>query len=74
MDARSSLIETKSSRKQSSFLAEMPLIKLIGTANWQSPVIALNFLPLCHRNTRLRCILTKQTTLTRIFLLYYELF
>ena len=36
----SSLTETKSSRKVSSFPAEMPLIKLIGAANRQSPVIA----------------------------------
>ena len=32
--------ETKSSRKESSFPAEEPLIKLIGAANSQSPVIA----------------------------------
>ena len=32
-DPRSSLRETKSSRKESSFAAEMPLIKLIGEAN-----------------------------------------
>ena len=49
---------TKSSRKESSFAAEMPLIKLIGAANLQSPVIARKFLPWCHRNTRLGCVLT----------------
>ena len=37
--------ETKWSRKESSFLAEMPLIKLLGVANLQSPVIARKFLP-----------------------------
>ena len=57
-DTRSSLAETKSSRKESSFPAEMPLIKLIEAANLQSPVIARKFLPLCHRNSRLGCVLT----------------
>ena len=33
------------------FPGEMPLIKLIGAANLQSPVIARKFLPLCHRNS-----------------------
>ena len=37
--------ETKSSRKESSFPAEVPLIKLLGVANLQSPVIAGKFLP-----------------------------
>ena len=37
--------------------AEMPLIKFIGAANRQSPLIARKFLPLCHRNTRLACVL-----------------
>ena len=57
-DPRSSLTETKSSRKESSFPAEMPLTKLTGVANRQSPVIAPQFLPLCHRNTSLGCVLT----------------
>ena len=35
MDPRSSLTETKSSRKESSFPAEMSLIKLLGTATLQ---------------------------------------
>ena len=52
-DPRSSLTETKTSRKESSFPAEKPLIKLIGVASRQSPVIARKFLPSCHRNTRL---------------------
>ena len=37
--------------------AEMPLRKFIRAANRQSPVITLKFLPLCHRNTRLGCVL-----------------
>ena len=57
-DSRSLLTETKSSRKESSFPAEMPLIKSILVANRQSPVIARKFLPLCHRNTSLGCVLT----------------
>ena len=39
-DPRSSLTEMKSSRTESSFPAEMPLIKLTEAANLQSPVIA----------------------------------
>ena len=42
------ITEKKSSRKESSFLAEVPLIKLIraaNLANLQSPVIARKFLP-----------------------------
>ena len=57
-DLRSSLTETKSSQKESSFPAGMPLIKLIWVANLQWPMIARKFLPLCHRNTRLGCVLT----------------
>ena len=37
------LTRTGLHRKESSFLAEVPLIKLIGVANLQSPVIAQNF-------------------------------
>ena len=37
--------EIKSSRKESSFPAEVPLIKFTGTANLQSPVTAPKFLP-----------------------------
>ena len=58
MDLLSSLTETKSSQRESSFPAGMPLIKLIGVANLQWPVIARKFLPLCHRDTRLGCVLT----------------
>ena len=58
MDLRSSLTETKSSQRVSSFPAGMTLIKLIGVANLQWPVIARKFLPLCHRDTRLGCVLT----------------
>ena len=57
-DLRSSPTETKSSRKESSFLAGMPLIKLIGAANLQSLMIARKFLPLCHGDTRLGRVLT----------------
>ena len=39
-DPRWSLTETKSSRKESSFRAKMPLITLIGAANLQSPSLA----------------------------------
>ena len=45
MDPRSSLKETKSSRKESSFLAELPLIKSVGAANRQSPAKICDFLP-----------------------------
>ena len=57
-DPRSSLTKTKSSRKESSFLAVMRLIKSVGASNLHSPVIARKFLPLCYRNTRLGCLLT----------------
>ena len=84
-DLRSSLTETKSSQKESSFPAGMPLtkliwvanlqwpmiagkfpgfpagmplIKLIWVANLQSLMIARKFLPLCHGDTRLGCVLT----------------
>ena len=39
-DTYGKVTETKSSRKESSFPDEEPLIKLIGAANFQSPVIA----------------------------------
>ena len=54
MDPGSSLSETKSSRKESSFLAEMPLIKSEGAANRQSPLILRKFVVLYHRNTKIR--------------------
>ena len=41
---------------------EMLLIKLMGTANRQSSVIARKFVPLYHRNTRLGCVLTNATS------------
>ena len=37
------ITETKSSPTESSFSTEVPLIKLIGPANLQSPVIARKF-------------------------------
>ena len=39
------IMEMKSSHKESSFLAEVPLIKLIGAANFQSPVTGQKFQP-----------------------------
>ena len=39
------ITEMKSSRKETSFLAEVPLIKLIGAANFQSPVTGRKFQP-----------------------------
>ena len=53
-DPRSSLTETKSSRKESNFPAEMPLIKSVGAANLQSPVKPRKFVALYHRNTKIR--------------------
>ena len=47
-------METKSSRKESSFLAELPLIKLVEAANRQSPTKPRKFVALCHRNTKIR--------------------
>ena len=38
------IMEMKSSQKESSFPAEVPLIKLIGAAKLQSPVMARKFL------------------------------
>ena len=42
-DIYGKVTKTKSSRKESSFPAEEPLIKLIGAANFQSPVRARKF-------------------------------
>ena len=56
IDYRSAFV-TRVERTQVFLPAEMPLITLIGTANWQSLVIARKFLPYCHRNTRLGCVL-----------------
>ena len=53
MYPRSSLTETKSSRKESSFPAEMPLIKSVGFANRQSPPIPRKFVAVYHRNTKI---------------------
>ena len=53
-DPRSSLTETKSSRKDSNFPAEMPLIKSLGAANLQSPVKPRKFVALYHRNSKIR--------------------
>ena len=50
----SSLTETKSRRKESSFPAEMPLIKSVGVANRQSLSIPRKFVALYHRTTKIR--------------------
>ena len=52
-DPRSSLTETKSSRKESSFPAKMPLIRSVGAANRQSPATPRKFVALYHRNTKI---------------------
>ena len=47
----------------------MPLIKVIGAANLQSPVkpvIARKYLPLRHRNTRLECVQTNAISKHRV--------
>ena len=54
MYPRSSLTETKSSRKESSFPAEMPVKESVGVANRQSPPIPRKFVALYHRNTKTR--------------------
>ena len=53
-DPRSSLTEELTSRKESSFPGEMPLIKSVGAANRQSPPIPRKFVALYHRNTKIR--------------------
>ena len=53
-DPRSSLTETKSSRKESSLPAEMPLLKSVGAAYSQSPPIPRKFVALYHRNNNSR--------------------
>ena len=47
-------------------MAEVPLIKLIGVANLQSPVTAEIFRPKSHRDTRLGCALTNAITFAAI--------
>ena len=53
-DPRSSLTETKSSRKESSLPAGMLLIKSVGAANRQSPAMLREFVALYQRNTKIR--------------------
>ena len=57
-DLRSSLTETKSSQKESSFPAGMPLIKLIWVANLQWPMIARKFSAFVPQEHQIRCVLT----------------
>ena len=45
---------TKSSRKLSSFPAEMPPIKSVGAANRQSSAVPRKFVALYHSNTKIR--------------------
>ena len=55
-DPRSSLTETKSSRKESSFPAEIPLTKSVWAVNRKSQVApnTRKFVALYHRNTKIR--------------------
>ena len=53
-DPRSSLTETKSNRKESTFSAKMPVIKSVGAANRQSPATPRKFVALYHRTTKIR--------------------
>ena len=53
-DPRSSLTETKSSRKESSLPVGMLLIKSVGAANRQSPAMLRKFVALYQRNTKIR--------------------
>ena len=53
---RSTLTETKSSRKESSFPAEMSLTKSVGAVNRKSQVApnTRKYVALYHRNTKIR--------------------
>ena len=55
-DPRSSLTETKLSRKESSRPAEMPLTKSVGAVNRKSQVApnTRKFVALYHRKTKIR--------------------
>ena len=53
-DTYGKVTETKSSRKESSFPDEEPLIKLIGAANSQSPVRARKFSALVPQEHQIR--------------------
>ena len=55
-DPRSSLKETKLSRKESSRPAEMPLTKSVGAVNRKSQVApnTRKYVALYHRNTKIR--------------------
>ena len=69
MDPRSSLTEQNSSLEESSFLAKMPLLKSLGAAYWQSPVIPRKFVALYHRNNNIRMRFDEHDYLTREALL-----
>ena len=66
-DLRSSLTETKPSRTESSFPAEMPLIKLVGVPNRQSPPIPRKFVALHHRNTKVTMRSDERDTSTEMY-------
>ena len=51
-------------KKESSFLAEMSLIKSVGAANWQSPVIPWKCVALYNRNTKIRMCSDKHNNTT----------
>ena len=63
---RSSLTESKSSRKESSYSVEMLLIKSVGAANRQSPTIPRKFVALYHRNTKLWILPVKRDKVTKM--------
>ena len=65
-DPRSSLTESKSSRKESSYSVEMSLIKSVGAANRQSPTIPRKFVALYHRNTKLWILPVKRDKVTKM--------
>ena len=54
MDHARPLRKRNSSLKESSFLAEMLLLKSLGVAYWQSPMIPRKFVALYHRNNNIR--------------------
>ena len=61
-DPLSSLTGTRSNRKESSFLAKMPLLKSVEAANRQSPPISRKLWLCTTRTPRLRCFLTNAIT------------
>ena len=66
-DPPSSLTEAKTSRKESSFSGEMPLIKSVGATNRQSPPMPKKPMALYHRNTNIRMRSDEREKLTEVF-------